>query len=175
MSISGTIGDLAIPLADYPHVGAAATLREVYATLQKKYDSAEQFRSVLMIDDNGRLLGMLGLRDLLHALLPDYLRNAPSRFQGKGEDIAALALLWQEDCAEHCRSAGTALARAHLTPIQATLAPHDPFSKAVYLFATQAINILPVMENGRVTGVLRLVDVLTEVSQVMLGNEGVAS
>lgn len=174
MSIGGTIGDYAIPLADYPHVGATATLREVYATLRKNYDSAEQFRSVLMIDEGGHLLGMLGLRDLLHALLPDYLRNAPARFQGAGEDIAALALLWQEDCAEHCRSAGTIPARAHLTPITVTLAPHDPFSKAVFLFATQAVNILPVVENGRVSGVLRLVDVLAEVSRVML-NEGAAS
>jgi CBS-domain-containing membrane protein len=172
--MTANVGELAIPLADYPHVDAGATLREVFATLQQRYDSAEQFRSVLMIDASGHLLGMLGLRDLLHALLPDYLRNAPTNFQGAADNVAALAMLWQEDCEEQCRTAGTLQARSHLTPVKSTLKADDPLAKAVFLFATEAVNILPVVAGGKVTGVLRLVDVLAEVSRAVQAQGGAA-
>ena len=173
MSVSGTVGDHAIPLADYPHVRDNATLRDVFATLKEKYDSAEQFRSVLVLDAKDRLVGMLGLRDLLYALLPDYLRQQGGRFEGKGENVTGLAMLWQEDCAEHCRKAATLVAGAHATPVAATVAAGDPLAKAVYLFATLSTNVLPVTEAGRVTGVLRIVDVLSEVANAVLA-EGAA-
>ncbi len=168
MSISSTVGDHAIPLADYPHVHDNASVREVYSTLKRKYDSAEQFRSVLVLDTSGHLVGMLGLRDLLHALLPDYLHQNAAHFEGGSDDITSLALLWQEDCAEQCRKAAALGVRTSITPIRVTVAASDPLTKAVFLFATLGINILPVTEAGRVTGVLRLVDVLDEVSSVVL-------
>lgn len=168
MSVSGTVGDHAIPLADYPHVRDDATLHDVFATLKEKYDSAEQFRSVLVVDAKDHLIGMLGLRDLLHALLPDYLHHGAAHFEGQGEDIAALALLWQEDCAEQCRKASLLPVRASVTPVKTTVAAADPISKAVFLFATHSINILPVIEAGRITGVLRIVDVLREVANAVL-------
>jgi len=174
MSVSGTVGDHAIPLSDYPHVRDNATLRDVFVTLKDKYDSAEQFRSVLVLDAKDHLVGMLGLRDLLHALLPDYLRQKPSHFEGGGQDITALAMLWQEDCAEQCRTAAATSAGSHATRVAATVATSDPLAKAVYLFATLNINMLPVTEGKRVTGVLRIVDVLTEVSHAVLGEAGAA-
>jgi Mg/Co/Ni transporter MgtE len=174
MSVSGTVGDHAIPLADYPHVRDNATLREVFATLKDKYDSAEQFRSVLVLDGRDHLVGMLGLRDLLHALLPDYLHHGAAHFEGKSDDVAALALLWQDDCAEQCRKASMLTVRASVTPVKTTVAAADPISKAVFLFASHGINILPVVEAGRIVGVLRIVDVLHEVAKAVLG-EGEAA
>lgn len=168
MSISGTVGDYVLPLADYPHVRDTATLREVFATLKEKYDSAEQFRSVLVLDAEDHLVGMLGLRDLLHALLPDYLHHGAAHFEGKNDDVGALALLWQDDCAEQCRKASLLPVRASVTPVKTTVAASDPISKAVFLFATHSINILPVVEGGRIIGVLRIVDVLHEVANAVL-------
>ena len=67
------------------------------------------------------LLGSLGLKDLLHALLPDYLRLGSTHYQGSSQDISALAVLWQEDCAEQCRQAHRILARDHVSPVPATI------------------------------------------------------
>lgn len=168
MSVSGTVGDHAIPLADYPHVRNNATLRDVFATLKTKYDSAEQFRSVLVLDSQDRLVGVLGLKDLLFSLLPDYLKHQPTHFEGADDEVASLAPLWQEDCAEQCRKAALLPAGDHAKPVTATVAASEPLTKAVYLFATLGTNILPVTEAGRVTGVLRIVDVLSEVAQAVL-------
>lgn len=168
MSVSGTVGDHATPLADYPHVRDNATLRDVFATLKAKYDSAEQFRSVLVLDGHDRLVGVLGLKDLLFSLLPDYLKHRPTHLEGAADDVESLAPLWQEDCTEQCREAARMAAGAHAKPVTVTVAATEPLTKAVYLFATLGINILPVTEAGRVTGVLRIVDVLSEVAKAVL-------
>jgi CBS-domain-containing membrane protein len=168
MSVSGTVGDHAIPLADYPHVRDNATLRDVFATLKEKYDSAEQFRSVLVLDSRDHLVGMLGLRDLLFALLPDYLQHRPTHFEGADDEVESLAPLWQEDCVEQCRKAAAMAAGGHAKPVTAMVAAATPLTTAVYLFATRNTNILPVTEGGRVTGVLRIVDVLSEVATAVL-------
>jgi Mg/Co/Ni transporter MgtE len=174
MSVSGTVGDHATPLADYPHVRDDATLREVYATLKTKYDSAEQFRSVLVLDPHDRLVGVLGLRELLHALLPDYLKHRPTRLEGAADDVTSLAGLWQEDCAEQCRKAAAMPVGAQVIPAKATVSPGDPLVKAIFLFATLNANILPVVEQGRITGVLRRVDVMAEVAAAVLAEGGAA-
>ena len=174
MSVSGTVGDHATSLVDYPHVRDNATLRDVYATLKQKYDSAEQFRSVLVVDAADRLVGVLGMRELLHALLPDYLMREPTHFEGADDDVASLALLWQDDCAEQCRKAAAQPVRAYVIPPKATVARTDPLVKAMYLFATLNANILPVVEAGRITGVLRRVDVMAEVAATVLATGGAA-
>lgn len=110
MSITGTVRELYIPLADYPHVRSDTTLRDVFAVLHASCSSAELFKSILVVDERDRLIGMLGLKNLLYALLPDYLRST-SRFQGAGDDLSALAALWQDDCAEAFHSAHKILVR----------------------------------------------------------------
>ncbi len=174
MSISGTVGEHATPLADYPHVRDNATLRDVFAMLKAKYDSAEQFRSVLVLDNRDRLVGVLGLKDLLFSLLPDYLKHHPTHFEGADDEVESLAPLWQEDCTEQCRKAALLPAGAHVKPVTVTIAASEPLTKAVYLFATLGANILPVTEAGRVTGVLRIVDVLGEVAKAVLAEGGAA-
>lgn len=169
MAVSGIVNDYLTPLADYPHVRDDVTLREVYATLKHHYDSAEQFRSVLVLDAGDRLVGVLGFRELLHALLPDYLKpHEPANFEGGRGDLASLAPLWQEDCATQCRRAAAMPVGAHVIEAKATIAGSDPLVKAIYLFATLNTNILPVVESERVVGVLRRVDVMAAVADAVL-------
>jgi CBS domain-containing protein len=163
MSIDGTVRDLAVPLAEYPHVRGDANLRDVFAKLHASSGAAELFRNILVLDDKDRLIGMLGLKDLLHALLPEYLRHGSTHYQGTSQDISALAVLWEEDCAEQCRQAHKIFARDHASPVPATIASDAPLSKAAFLFATTPVNILPVVDGKQLTGVLRLVDVFDEV------------
>lgn len=174
MSLTGTITDLTIPLADYPHVRDDASLRDVYAKLHAVCGPAQFFRTVLVLDAHERLVGVLGFRDLLHALLPDYLRQEARGYQGVSGDISALSLLWQEDCAEQVRSAHRIPVREHISPVPATLAPDDPIAKAVFLFATISTRILPVVDGKTLIGVVRLIDVLDEVTVEVLSEGGAA-
>lgn len=168
MAIGGTVKDHLTPLAGYPHVRDTATLRDVFATLQATYGSAEQFRNVLVLDGHDRLVGTLALRDLLQALLPDYLRHRPTHLEGAADDVESLAPLWQEDCSEQCREAAAMAAGPHANKVAATVGPDDPLTKAIYLMATTGANVLPVIGDKQVLGVLRLVDVFAEVTKAVL-------
>jgi CBS-domain-containing membrane protein len=163
MPISGTVRDLMVPLDNFPHVSGNASLREAFAKLHAVSGSSELFRNILVLDDKDRLLGTLGLKNVLHALLPDYLRHGSTHFQGTNQDITALSVLWQEDCAEQCRQAGKIRARDHVSPVKATIGSDEPLSKAAFLFATTPVNVLPVVAGKELVGVLRLVDVFDEV------------
>jgi CBS domain-containing protein len=174
MSVTSSVRDHFTPLAEYPHVRENVTLRDVFAELKAKYDSADNFRSVLVLDAENRLLGTLGVHDLLHALLPDYLQQTPTRYEGDPGDISSLATLWQEDCRENCRKAAAGPIAAHVRPVRAVLAPDDPLAKAFYLFATKPVKVLAVIEGHRVIGVLRRYDVVNEVLKAVLG-QGEAS
>lgn len=169
MSVCGTVREHYTPLADYPHVRASATLRDVFAAIAGDRDAADQFRNVLVLDDADRLVGALGLHDMLHAILPDYLKtDAPAHYEGGGSDVTGLAVLWQEDCETRSREAAQARVGDDLTLIDAAVKLDDPLTTAIYLFATHSYNLLPVVEDGRVIGVLRLVDVVTAVTKAVL-------
>lgn len=174
MSISGVVRDLMVGIDKFPHVSGNASLREVFAKLHAASGSSELFRNILVLDDKGRLLGTLGLKNVLHALLPDYLRHGSTHYEGTPNDVSALAVLWQEDCEEQCREASKILAKNHVCPIAATISPDEPITKAAFLFATTPVNVLPVVAGKQVIGVIRLVDVFDEVVIEVLSERCVA-
>lgn len=174
MSISGTVRDLMVELEKFPHVTGKASLRDAFAKLHAASGSSELFRNVLVLDDKDRLLGTLGLKNVLHALLPDYLRHGSTHYQGSSNDVSALAVLWQEDCEEQCREAHKILAKDHVAPIAATIGADEPLTKAAFLFATTPVNVLPVVEGKKVIGVIRLVDVFDEIVIEVLSERCVA-
>ncbi len=163
MSISGVVRDLMVPLDNFPHVKGKASLRDAFAKLHAASGSSELFRNILVLDEKDRLIGTLGLKNVLHAMLPDYLRHGSMHYEGSNQDITALSVLWQEDCEEHCRQAHRILARDHVSPITATIGADEPLTKAAFLFATTPVNILPVVAGKELIGVIRLVDVFDEV------------
>jgi len=167
MPITETVGPHMVPLAEYPHLDADATLGDIFALLKQRYDAALQFRSVLVFDRNKRLIGKISLHDLLNILLPDYLTHRPSRTEGADNDLASLALLWQDDSADHVRLVAKQRVGDHVRPAAAPLKPDDPLTLALYRFANSDFNTIPVAEDGRIVGVVRIVDVLAAVAATL--------
>jgi len=174
MPISGTISAHMRPLAEYPHIDADATLRDVFVMLKERYDAALQFRSVLVFDKTQHLLGKISLHDLLKILLPDYLTHLPAHFEGADSDLSSLALLWQEDSVEHVREIASQRVGDHVRPAAAPLKPEDPLTLALYRFANSDFNTIPIAEGQRIVGVIRIVDVLAAVATTVVDEGGAA-
>lgn len=168
MPVSGTIRELMTPLDNFPHVYVDQPLRDVFAMLQEKYAAAEQFRSVLVFDRDEQPVGRLTLHQLLHALLPEYLVSHPTHYEGGSDDLTSLALLWQDDCQQSCHKAAKQRVGDHMLPVAVSVSPDAPLTLALYRIATADFNVIPVAENGRVIGVVRIVDLLTEVAAAVL-------
>jgi len=161
------IKDVLIPLAEYPNIRSDATLRDAFAALQKSHNANRSYRHVLVLDEADHLVGQLGIHDLLHALLPEFLQDH-GHYEGAQTDYPSLALIWQETCETQCREAADKPVLSCMGTVKNTVTLDDPITLAAYFMATSRASILPVTEVKRVVGVVRLVDVFNEASKVVL-------
>lgn len=164
MQITGNVGAHMRPLSEYPHIDADATLGDLFALLKQRYDAALQFRSVLVFDKQKQLVGKISLHDLLEIVLPDYLTHRPKNVECTNNDLEALAHLWQDDSAEDLQKITHQRVGDHVRPAAPPLEPDAPMTLALYRFANSNFNTIPIAENGKIVGVLRIVDVLAAVA-----------
>lgn len=154
------VKDVLIPLADFPQVSTSTPISEAFAILRQKQQAAgRRFRNMLVFDSNGKLAGLLGIRDLLRALMPDYLQpDRHSRYEGAVPDDASLSLVWQSSFEAQCRHMREVEAGKFMSPVLNTVRADAPLTQAAYLMVAHNVDMLPVLEGEQVTGVVRIVD-----------------
>jgi CBS domain-containing protein len=173
--IPGKVRDILVPIADFPCISQDASVRDAFALLHTQHKSGGwRFRHMLALDEAHEVVGVVSLQDLLQALMPDYIKaslNQPYRM-GDGTDAldTTLSLLWQDAFQERCRLGALLPVSSCMTPVRFTLSAGDPVTRAAYLMIAQHIHMLPVLEAGRVIGVVRIVDVFNTAAGQVLGD-----
>ena len=163
------VRDILIPLDEYPKVHEEATLRDAFMVLREGYRRGRRFRHVLVLDRQERLIGILGMRDILRGVFPDYLKPENHlRFEGALNDVAGLASIWQDTCQEQCAAAANKPVRSFMGAIPDIITPDSPIALAAYLMVAHNTSMLPVVEAQRVVGVCRIIDVFNEASEAVL-------
>ncbi|HZK13145.1 MAG TPA: CBS domain-containing protein, partial [Desulfobaccales bacterium] len=56
-----------------------------------------------------------------------------------------------------------------MSPIKATIAGSDPIAKAVFQMIQENVGMMPVVQDGKVAGMIRLSDLFIEISKLVLG------
>lgn len=169
MPLTRTVKNLCIPLAEYPHLLETATLRDAFSTLLAGHTTGKRFRHVLVLNDQDQLVGILGMRDILRGLFPDYLRTQENpRHEAPIPDFPALTLIWAETCQTQCPAAAEKPVRDFMGAIPGKVGIDDPITKAAYLLVIHDTSMLPVVDGKRLVGVVRMIDVFNEASKVVL-------
>jgi CBS domain-containing protein len=169
MPLSTTIRDIYHPLAEYPHIRDTAILQDAFAVLHGAYSTGKRFRHLLVLDAHDQLVGVLGIRDLLRGVFPDYLRTGEhSHFAGAQPDVPGLTLIWQETCATQCKEAAKKPIKGFMGAVPDTVKLNDPITLAAYLMVIHNTSMLPVVDDNRVVGVVRVIDVFNEASKAVL-------
>jgi CBS domain-containing protein len=169
LPFSTTIRDIYHPLAEYPHIRDTAILQEAFAVLHGAYSTGKRFRHLLVLDAQDHLVGVLDIHDLLHGLFPDYLRAGEHQhFEGAQPEFPALTLIWQETCATQCKEAAQNPIKGFMAPVPPSVKLGDPITLAAYLMVIHNSSVLPVVDDGRVAGVVRVIDVFNEASKAVL-------
>ena len=165
--IAGHVSDITVPLDEYPTVNLTATLSDVFEVLlSRAQESGHRYRHALVFNEKGELAGLIGMRELLHGLFPDYLRSHKhSHFEGASSEVAGLTDIWSDTCDEQCRVAAQRPVRDFMEPIHGTVDSQAPITMAAYLMVNHRASLLPVTDNGRVIGVCRLTDVFQVASE----------
>ena len=67
--------EIMIPIEDYPHISDSGSICDAISLMNSNLSESHKYRTILVVDDDGHLLGYLSLRDLIRAVGPSYLRK----------------------------------------------------------------------------------------------------
>jgi signal-transduction protein with cAMP-binding, CBS, and nucleotidyltransferase domain len=162
------VKDLMIPLEDYPHIPYWFTLRQAMAIIREaavKFEGSFEPRAVLVFDEKYQLMGILTLRDIIRGLEPRFLQET-----GLIKMDPSLTVLMGDLFGPGLREASQKPVSEVMSPIRITVEGEDAIAKALFLMIKENVGLMPVQQNQRVTGMIRLSDLFSEVSNLVLGD-----
>jgi CBS domain-containing protein len=167
MSDTKKVKELMIPLEDYPHIPYWFTLRQAMAIVREaavKFEGSFEPRALLVFDEKYQLMGMLTLRDIIKGLEPRFLHET-----ALVKADPSLAVLMGDLFGPGMREASQKPVSEVMSPIRIKVEGDDPIAKAVFLMIKEDVGLMPVIQAGRVAGMIRLSDLFSEISKLVLG------
>ena len=161
-------GDIMVPLDEYHHLPYWFTLRQAMVEMERTVIDIEgrksSPRAVLVFDEAYRLLGLVRRRNILFGLESSCMDlSAISVPDNPDESNGVPQHLISNIRAQASRQIGDVM-----VPIEHTVAYDDHFVTVMEMMVEHNLNLLPVMSNGSVAGVIRTVDPFHEVYELLL-------
>ena len=164
-----------IPLDEYPHIPYWFTLRQATSELDKSEVEIGGRKSlprvILIFDEKYRLMGMAKRRDIMRGLEPEFLSKRPIESRKTLFDVKVdpnlselsydklLDGIWRQAERPICDV---------MRPIAATVDIEDHLVKIIYEMVDRGLSLLPVLQEGKVAGVVRSVDAFREIAEILL-------
>jgi CBS domain-containing protein len=168
MPYSKKVKDLMIPLEDYPHIPYWFTLRQAMAIIREaaiKFEGAFEPRAILVFDEKYQLMGILTLRDIIRGLEPRFMHET-----GLVKMDPNLAVLVGDLFGPGLREASQKPVSEVMSPIQVKVEGEDPIAKALFLMIQENVGLMPVIQDSKVAGMIRLSDLFSEITHLVLGD-----
>lgn len=170
MPFKKKVRDAMISLKDYPHIPHWFSLRQAVAMVREsalKFAGAFQPRAVLVFNEKYQIVGMLTLRDILRGLEPGFLKESEVI-----KTDPALAIVMGDLFGPGMKKQAEKPVSEVMSPIKVTINADDSLVKALFLMVKENVGLMPVLDNNRVVGMVRLTDLFLEVSQAILEKTG---
>lgn len=175
--VDRTVRDLMIPLDSYPHIDEATTLEGAIAIITgaqiERQGKLSLPRVVLVIDEDGRLVGLLRRRDIMRGLLPEFLvkgeKHAESHYDfDMGTDLQ-LADLFKDESHKILTKEAEASVKSVMQPFDDTIDADADLIELIRKMVLSEFHFLPVTEGENVVGVVRTVEILNELHELLGG------
>jgi predicted transcriptional regulator len=150
------VKELIIPLTDYPHMPYWGTLREAIAQLNVAFETGHH--TVLVFDEAYKLVGMLLEKDILKGLEP--------RFAEHYEE--GVPIFWDDLLKSGAAKQLDRPIKEFMSKATATIDADDNPLKASHIMVHGNLYLLPVLEGDKLIGVVRMGDVLHEITNAIL-------
>lgn len=167
--------EIMVPLDHYPHIPYWFTIRQAMAEMETAEISVRGRTSiprvVLVFDETYRLMGFVRRRDILRGLLPSFLGEQKPKSQRAAFDMVAdpnLSEVFSEEEANEIRNLADQPVSTVMNPIVLTVDQDDHVLKVIHDIVVNNYYMLPVVEDGKVVGVVRSLDVLHEMAKLVL-------
>ena len=157
-----TIKDLAVPLDLFPHLNSESSIHDAVGLLfthTVNGDGKLLFDELIVINNQSEYVGRLTIRAILACYFPSLFDgNQKEIFAGRKEKFSDLAILLEDNFQKECKRQGALpVSRFMTAPNKSLKADMHPLH-AVEIMMEQNDNCLPVVENGALIGVVRLID-----------------
>lgn len=150
------IKDLVIPLSEYPHMPYWATLREAIAQLNVAFETG--YHAVLVFDEAYELVGMLLQKDILKGLEPRFAEHYK-----EGVPVFRDSLLKAGSEKKLIRPI-----KEFMSEATTALDAEDNILKASHIMLNENTCLLPVLEGGKLMGVVRMNDIFQQITNALL-------
>lgn len=168
------VGEIMVPLEEYPCVRDNTSLRDAVAVIEGAQLEVALRKSLprvlLVYDEIGVFVGCVRRRDIMRGLEPRSLVSEPLEYRKKLFDVAIdpnLSELSYDHVIKGIREQGNRPVSDVMQPIAATIEADDHVIKAVYEMVSLDLNLIPVLTDGAVVGVVRSVDVFHELARLL--------
>jgi CBS domain-containing protein len=183
MLLKQKIKDRMIPIENYSTVKPDATLRDAALSLRTSYCELDAGmcteagpRTVLVIDDKGKLVGILDFRSFLEVLIPEIAGGLTEKLAALGvsiafaqADAASLDETRQSFNARVIKNAETKVQDIMLK-IRGTIDADASLMDGLKKVFRNKITVLPVYEGDKLVGVLRDTDLFLAVTDILEQN-----
>jgi len=160
--------DLVIPLEKFPHLNEQQTLHDAVEVLNSYTcggDGRLGFAELLILNNKNQLSGRVTLADMLLCLDPRLKEvSKVGSFEGKGSEFSDLIILWEDSFFVECKKWSHILIRDLMSPIKHVVKGSDPVLKALTTMINTKDSVLPVVDDGRVIGVIRMKEIFKAIT-----------
>ncbi|WP_320009008.1 response regulator [Maridesulfovibrio sp.] len=166
------VGSVMIPLDDYTEIDADSTVLEAIAALQKSIKGLvatnrlmeSGHRSVIARNADGSTAGILSPRDLLHAVLPEYL-SAPK--PSTADSLQYSAMFWDGQFTTLAAKLADRSVRSLLSGEFLTIESSANLMEAANALITTGKRRIIVQENGKDVGIVREQELFYEIARII--------
>lgn len=163
-----------VPLEKYPKVQTTDTLRAVIIIMdstQIEVDGKLSLpRVVLVFDEHQELRGMARRRDVLRGLEPKFLVDKEASSEREWIHVKVdpnLAVLsYGHSISQILQNAQRPISSV-MSPVTTTLSSDDHLLKIMNVLVEQNLSVLPVLDAGKVIGVIRTADVFRYIAKAL--------
>ena len=175
MDVMRRIEEVMIPVDQYPSVRDSSTLKEAVevienAQLEVAFRKSLP-RAILVFDGIGVMVGTVRRRDIMRGLEPKYLLAKPLTYRKKLFDIEVdpnLSDLSGDHLVEGIRDQGSRPVSDVMRPIETMLNADDLVMRAAQEMVARDVNLIPVLKDRHLVGVVRSVDVFQDLAQILI-------
>ena len=150
------IGDVTVPLSECPHMPYWGTLKEAIVLLNVAHET--RHNTVLVFDEAYKLVGMLLEKDILQGLEPKFAQHHEN----------GVPILWDEILKSGAEERLGRPIKEFMSEVKTTIDAEDKILKASHIMLNDNVFLLPVMEGDKLIGVVRMGDVLHEITNALL-------
>lgn len=166
------VGNVMIPLGEYTEIAADSTVKEAISALQKSMQGLvatnrlmeSGHRSVIARNADGSTAGILSPRDLIFAVLPEYL-SAPK--PSMADSLQYSAMFWEGQFTTLASSLAEKTVRSLLSGEFLIIESSANLMEAANALASTGKRRIIVQENGKDVGIVREQELFYEISRII--------